>query len=421
MMHALTHSQVKGAKPTSKPYKLTDGGRLYLLVTTIGSKLWRWNYRLDGKDHTFAIGNYPSIALAEAREKRDAAQKLVRQGIHPLQQKKLEKQQQKAESASTFKALGAEWIDHNKSAWSPSYLKQVERFMGRYVFETMVGEKPIRQVTASDIRAIITSVAKRTTRTLGERKDGAPSVAILLRQWCGAIFCYAVSFGKAETDPTFALRKGVIIKSKVKNNRALNAKEIQPLLNSLQNFTGLRATGIAIELLLLTFVRTVELRKATWNEFDLEAKTWVIPSERMKMKDQGDHVVPLSAQVIALLKELKTIHVHQPHDAPDWLFPNIRRPDDCLSPTTINRALERMGMNGNGTIGFSAHGFRGTASTMLHERNFRSEVIEAQLAHKGGNAVKAAYNKAKYLGERTLMMQQWADMIDNFKSDAKLP
>ena len=230
MKHTLTDSQVKAAKRKDSPYKLTDGGRLYLLVTAAGSKLWRWNYRLDGKDCTYAVGAYPSVTLAEAREKRDAAHKLVQQGVHPLQQKKTEQKKQQTEAANTFKAIAAEWIGHNKDTWSPYYLKQVESFLGRYVLETEIGEKPIRQVTAADIRSIITGVAKRTTRKGVERKDSAPTVAILLRQWCSAIFCHAVVFGKADTDPTYALRKGVIKRPKVKNNRALNSEEIRPLL-----------------------------------------------------------------------------------------------------------------------------------------------------------------------------------------------
>ena len=260
-----------------------------------------------------------------------------------------------------------------------------------------IGALPIKQVTAAHILKIMQCAEVR----------GAETIAILIRQWCSAIFRYAAASLRADADPAAAL-KGVIIRPKIKHNRPLSSKEIPQLVAALQKFGGFRSTRIAIALLLLTFVRTVELRKATWGEIDLENAVWRIPAARMKMKTE--HIVPLSIQAVALLTELKGIT-----GASNWLFPNYRRPDDCMTATTINRALERMGFNGKNTIGFSAHGFRGTASTILYELGYRTEVIEKQLAHSESNTVKRAYNQAQYLDERAVMLQEWASFLDSLK------
>ncbi len=414
---------IKAAKPTGKPFKLSDTGRLYLLVSATGAKHWKWNYRLDNKDCTYSLGQYPAVSLAEAREARDAARKLVAQGIHPLQYKKEQQYKSKLDTAATFWSVCEEWIAQKKIKWTERYAKQVERVLGRYIRDTQIGTRPIRSISTPEIFALIESVAKRTVLGQGERRLNAPKSAILLKQWCDAVFRRAIVSGKADSNPVAALKTSdVIQRPKVKNNHALTVKELRDFLPALVSFQGQRHIGIAIELMMLTFVRTIELRKAQWQEFDLAGLTWTIPAERMKVKTAGDHIVPLSTQAVALLKELRDINGQPLDSAHSWLFPNRRRADACISETTINRALERMGFNGKGTIGFSAHGFRGTASTMLHEMNYRSEVIEAQLAHRERNAVKAAYNKAKYLDDRRVMMQQWADYIDSLRnSDNVVP
>ena len=409
---ALTHSAILGAKPKDKPYKLSDTDRLYVLVTKAGKKYWKWNYRLDGKDCTYTFGTFPDVGLSQARERRMAAEKLVHLGVHPADDEEDQRKKAKAEKAATFWSVAEEWISANKIKWSPRYLKQVETYMHRYVRDAGFGKRPIRQITLAEIYELVNSVAIRSVLNSGERKAaGAPSLAVLLRQWCDAVFRMAVVSGRAERNPVADLKASdVIVRPKVKNNRALAPGELKTFLSALKLFSGQRSTGIAIELLMLTFVRTVELRLATWEEFDLDNALWMVPASRMKVKDAGDHIVPLSSQTVALLKELKLI-TGVSNAAPHWLFPNYRRSDDCMTATTINRALERMGFNGKKTIGFSAHGFRGTASTLLHEMGYRPEVIEVQLAHKERNAVKAAYNKAQYIEERAKMMQQWANYV----------
>ncbi|GAO36706.1 integrase [Sulfuricella sp. T08] len=416
----LTHSAILGAKPKDKPYKLSDADRLYVLVTVAGKKYWKWNYRLDGKDCTYTLGTFPDVGLSEARERRIAIEKLVQQGIHPSDFDDDQRLMAKAEKAATFWSVAEEWISGNKIKWTPNYLTQVETFMRRYVRDAAIGSRPIRQITTAEIYELVTGVAKRSECKGGERKaTGSPTLAIMLRQWSGAVFRLAIVSGRAERNPVADLKASdVIVRQKVKNNRALSVPELREFLKALMAFTGQRTTGIAIELLMLTFVRTTELRAATWGEFDLNNAVWTIPASRMKIKNAGDHVVPLSSQAVTLLRELREI-VGTPKTGPHWLFPNYRRESDCMTATTINRALERMGFNGKNSIGFSGHGFRGTASTILHEIGYRPEVIEVQLAHKERNAVKAAYNKAQYMADRIAMMEQWAGYIGSLQADGK--
>lgn len=416
-LKTLTDSYIKAAKSKDKPYKISDTARLYLLVTVTGTKYWKWNYRLDGKDVTYSIGEYPQVGLAQARVLRAEAQNIVEKGFHPLQHKKIQQAKSKQEMATTFWSVTEDWIEHKKDSWSPLYVKQIRSTMARYVRDGKMGILPINEVTAADIFDLVTGVANRATPKAGERRNKAPKLARLLRQWCSGVFRHAIVSGKAVINPVAALSPAdMITLPKVKHNRALTQEELRSLLKSLNCFRGARVTGIAIELLMQTFVRTGELIKAKWPEFDLDKKQWLIPEHRMKVKEAGDHLVPLSLQVVELLRELKALSGNLNQNKPQWLFANTRNSETHMSATTINRALERMGFNGKGTIGFTAHGFRGTASTMLHESGCRSEVIESQLAHKESNAVKAAYNNAKYVPERTVMMQYWSDYLQSQNS-----
>jgi integrase len=229
-----------------------------------------------------------------------------------------------------------------------------------------------------------------------------------IRQWCSQVFKYAIVNLKADSDPT-AVLQGVVVRPKIKHNVPLTPDQITGLLKEMAKFGGYRTTAIAIELLLLTFVRTAEIRKARWEEFDFEKGEWHIPAGRMKMR--VEHFVPLSKQVLALLAELRKITGANEH-----LFPNLRRPNDYMTPTTINQALKRVGFSGKGTIGFAAHGFRGTAATLLAEQGeYRESVIDRQLAHAERNKVKGAYFHGQYTDERRLMMQSWSDYIDTLR------
>lgn len=384
----LTDIRIRNAKPKEKPYRVADSGGLCLEVRPSGAKLWRYRYRLAAKENLFALGEYPAVSLAEAREERDKARKLVKQGVHPSHNRKNERVARIHENSNTFEAVAIEWIDQHRDKWTGYYLRQVERFLKVDVYP-YIGTLPIRQVTSAHLLEIVKRIEKR-----------APTVALLVRQWCGAIFRYGVATLRAEYDPTAALR-GALSRPSVEHRKPLTRAEIPRLLEKLDESGGFRSTTIAMRLLLLTFVRPVELRMAEWPEFDLDAGEWRIPGERMKMR--SPHIVPLSRQAIALLRELQGIT-----GASRFLFPNHRRPKVCMSTTTLNRALERMGYLGK----FSAHGFRATASTMLNEQGYRPDVIERQLAHAPRDKVRASYNHAQYLADRRAMMQDWADYID---------
>jgi integrase len=417
----LSDAQIRSEKPLpDKPKRLPDGHGLYLEVRPSGAKLWRYRYRIAGKENVFALGEYVQaprgetkeqaesrrnagmLTLAEARARREECRALVKQGIHPAHYRQAARMEQAARNASTFEAVAREWIAKKKPGWTPYYLRQVERFLEADVFP-FVGNLPIRNVTAAHLLEIVRRVEER----------GAETVALLLRQWASAIFRYAVATLRADVDPAAALR-GAIHRPKIVHRKPMTRDQIADFVKALEGYAGYRTTVIALRLMLLTFVRTVELRAARWTEFDLGRAEWRIPAERMKM--QRPHVVPLSRQAVELLREL--------HTYTGWsgfLFPNYRNPKTCMTATTLNRALERMGFNGKGTIGFSSHGFRATASTILNEIGFRPDVIERQLAHVERNKVRASYNQAEYLEERKNMMQQWADLIDEMvKSDRKV-
>lgn len=389
----LTDAKVRNAKPAEKPLKLTDGGGLYLEVRPTGAKLWRLRYRIDGKENVFAIGSYPEFGLADARSEREKTRPLIRQGIHPSHNRQAERLAISAANANTFEAVAREWIKKKAPGWTPYYLRQVERFMAADVFP-FVGRLPIRNVSAAHLLEILDRIEAR----------GASTVALLVRQWSSAVFRYAVATLRADADPAAAL-KGAIHRPKVQHHKPLSREQVVDFSRALEQYGGYRTTVIALRLMLLTFVRTVELRKAEWSEFDLDRAEWRIPAERMKMRKP--HIVPQSRQAVDLLREL---HTHT--GGRRLLFPNYRRPNECMTATTLNRALERMGFNGKDSIGFSAHGFRATASTMLNEMGYRSDVIERQLAHAERNKVRASYNQAEYLEERRQMMQAWADEVD---------
>lgn len=386
----LTDIKIRQSKVGNKPRKLTDGHGLYLEIRPNGSKLWRYRYRIAGRENLFAIGEYPSISLQEARKTRDEARDLVKQGVHPSHARQETLAKQLAKNVNTFESVAREWLGKKNGKWSPYSHKQATTCLERNAFPK-IGKLPIRSVTASHILQILQDMEKR----------GAETYAIILRQWCSAIFRYAVVTLRADHDPATAL-KGAVHRPKVNHSRPMSREQIGEFKFKLVAYGGNRTTVIALQMLLHTFVRTVELRLAEWAEFNDEAGIWTIPAERMKMR--RPHIVPLSRQVHALVGELRTIT-----GAGRWLFPNFRRPAHVMSSTTINRALEYMGYPSGVWTG---HDFRATASTCLHEMGYRPEVIERQLAHVEKSKTKAAYNHAEYLPERRGMMQSWSDWIE---------
>lgn len=400
---ALTDTHCRNAKPTDKAFRLADGNGLILEVRPNGSKLWRYRYEMrneqgDMKESMFALGSYPAVSLVEARKARDAARELVKRAIRPSSNRQADKARQIAANQDTFKAIAREWIEQTKAKGrTPYYIKQIESGFERDVFPS-IGSLPIRTVTAAHLLEIVKRVEGR----------GAEVTAMNIRQWCGGVFRFAVATLRADSDPAAAI-KGAVSRPKVQHHKPLSRNEIPEFLRELKSFGGYRTTVIALRLLLLTFVRPVELRGAEWGEIDLDGAEWRIPAERMKMREP--HIVPLAPQAVELLRELKKITGGQ-----RWLFPNYRRPDSYMTGTTMNRALERMGYGGR----FSSHGFRATASTILNEMGYKPDVIERQLAHKERNQVRASYNRAQYLPERRQMLMDWADMVDAWETGSNV-
>jgi integrase len=400
----LSNAAVQAAQPADKAYRLTDTNGLYLEVRPSGAKLWRYRYRIARKENKFTLGKFfpdknhvGHLSLEGARRARDEARALVRKGIHPFHDRQQAIIRQVTENKTTFKAVADEWIERKEKNWSKVYAAQIRHVLKTDVY-TAIGSRPIASITASDILQILFKVERR----------GANTFAHLIRQWVSAIFRYAIVTQRAQTDPAAPLR-GAIVRNKVRHSKALSREELTAFLKRLENYKGDPATIFGFRIMLLTFVRTIELRAARWTEFNIEKAEWRIPAARMKMREE--HIVPLSRQVMTLLEGLHDISGHS-----QFLFPNRRNPQAYMTSTTLNRALERMKFLGEDTIGFAAHGFRATASTMLNEGGFNSDVIERQLAHQDRNKVRASYNHASYLDERKIMMQVWADMVDEMQN-----
>ena len=417
----LTDTKIRGAKPSVKLQKLTDSHGLYLEVRPSGAKLWRYRYRIAGKENLYALGEYcqpPSgesvdgakerrksgrFTLSEARQERDRCRGLVKQRIHPSHARRAKRRTQAAKDANTFEAVAREWVEEQmtKGLWAPKHRRRVIRSLEQDVFP-VIGALPISEITPPQFLEILQKIDKR----------GAPTMSISARQWSSNIFQHAMATLRATGDPTVVL-KGAVQRPKVKHHTPLPREEIPRFCRALDAYPGYPTTVIALKLLLLTFVRPGELRQAKWHELDLDGKVWRIPAQRMKMGEE--HLVPLSGQAIELLEELQCLTGRQ-----QWLFPNQRRPQDCMAIPTLNRALYYLGFSGPGTIGFSPHGFRATASTILNEFNYRADAIERQLAHKERDQSRASYNHAEYLKERTEMMQWWADYVDGLRSGANV-
>ncbi len=388
-MLKLNNTQILNAKALKTPYKLTDGEGLYLLVTPQGSKHWRLRYRLAGKENVFAIGTYPVIGLGEAREKRTAAKKLIAKGIHPAHERKLENIRQTHEHANSFEAVAEEWLANQSDSWTPRTLQQRKSILQRDIYPE-IGSLPIRQVTPASVLAILKKVENR-----------APSIAVIANQLIGSISRYAVATLRADSDPTSPLH-GSLKQIRTQHKEPLTPEEIPDFMTALENYSGYFSNKIALKILMLTLVRTVELLHARWDEFDLDAATWIVPAERMKKRQQ--HTVPLSSQAVDLLKTLQSLTGKS-----EYLFPNRSNLSRPVSMGVLWKMVARMGYKGR----FAPHGIRATGSTILNEQGFRPDVIERQLDHTERNKTRASYNQAEYLEERRVMMQRWADYLDS--------
>ena len=389
---ALTDTGIKKAQPAEKQYRMPDERGLVLLVRPNGSKLWQLRYRHGGKEKTASLGQYPDVSLAAARAKRDEQRKIVAAGSDPVQVKRAAAKAKTEASENNFEAVARLWWEHWKHARSSDHhVAQTMRRLEADVFPSL-GNRPIAEIEAPELVQMAKEIEKR----------GAAELAKRSLQVCSMIFRYAIANGKARRNPAIDIRPSDVLKArKAENYARVGVGELPALMRKVEAYKGKPATRLAIKLMALTFVRTGELIGAKWSEFNLDAARWDIPGERMKMKTP--HIVPLSDQVIDVLKTLQTITGDG-----ELLFPGERDHDRPISNNTILKALEIMGYKGTMT----GHGFRGIASTVLHEHGFEHAHIEAQLAHAERSSVSAAYNHAVYLPQRVAMMAWWGVFIE---------
>jgi integrase len=398
-LQPLSDIQVKTAKPKIKDYKLSDGFGLHLLITSAGGKLWRYQYRFGAKQKLLAFGSYPSISLSEARQRREDARKLLANGVDPGEIKKAQKAATIEALSNTFESVAREWHENSMPDWSQNHAERLMKRLENDVFP-FIGNKPIADIKTPEIVEILKRISIRTLETAHRIKTAFYH-----------IFHYAKLNGKIENNPAADLRKILPTVKYTHMAAPTDPKEVTPLLRAIDAFEGSYIVKCALQLAPLVFVRPGELRKAEWSEFDLEAATWNIPAEKMKMRQA--HLVPLSKQVVAILKELQLLTGHS-----RYVFPCHRSPLRCMSENTVNASLRRMGFDKTEITG---HGFRAMARTMLHEiLHFTPDAIEAQLAHAVPDRLGRAYNRTLHLAERKKMMQQWADYLDGLKAGAKV-
>jgi integrase len=395
---ALTDSFCKNAQAKAKPYREFDGGGLYLQITTAGAKYWRLKYRYLDKEKCLALGIYPQVSLKEARAMRELAKKQLSNGIDPSQERKKEKRQKVREAENSFKAVAVEWHNLNLENWTPNHAAYTLRRMEQNLFP-YIGNQPINTIEPPDLL--------ETLRKIEER--GASDMAGRIRSICGQVFRYAVATGRATRNPAADL-VGALKPYKKGHFASIEINEIPEFIQALEGNKArlYRHTQLAAKMLMLTLVRTSELIEATWGEFDLENAQWVIPAERMKMRQQ--HIVPLSSQVLAILAELKALSPNS-----DYIFPSQFGHKKHMSNNTVLKGLERLGYKGRMT----GHGFRSLGLSAIKEKlSYRHEVVDRQLAHAPKSKVDRAYDRAKFLDERKIMMQDWANYLDEVQHSA---
>ncbi|HHM6444414.1 TPA: tyrosine-type recombinase/integrase [Pseudomonas aeruginosa] len=385
----LTDSAIKTAKPKEKPYKLSDSHGLYLEVTPTGSKLWRLKYRLAGKEKKLAIGAYPIIGLQQARQRRDEARQQLADGVDPSEQRKAAKQAQRAEGL-TFESVAREWYAYNAPRWAESTAYKAKLYLENDLLPG-IGARPIAAITRPDLVELVRKVEAR----------GTLNAAGKIRQWLHQIFRYALARGVVENNPATDLDVVAAPAKAVRHHPHVAFAELPELLEKLEAAKLHNLTRWAIRLLVLTAVRPGELRAAPWAEFDLDAATWTIPSERMKAR--RPHVVPLPRQAVAILRQLQ-----EATGSYALLFPGQQNAERPMSENTINKALRLIGYEGRQT----GHGFRHLLSTELNGRGYNRDWIERQLAHGDADEIRDTYNHATYIEQRREMMQAWADSID---------
>ncbi|MGB0064520.1 MAG: integrase arm-type DNA-binding domain-containing protein [Terracidiphilus sp.] len=396
---ALTDTAIRRSKPGDAPYKLSDAHGLYLLVKPNGGRLWRWKYRIDGKEKLMALGAYPELSLADARERHAKARKRLTAGVDPMAERMAEKTAVMVATEHTFKKIAELWLEHWRGNKSARHSATTRNRLKANVYP-ILGDRPVAEVEPMELVQLAKDIEAR----------GASDMAKRILQIIGMVCRYAVAHGYSKRNPAAEIRPSDILKPRCKQNMArIDAKELPALLRAIEVYEGRQLTRLAIKLMALTFVRTSELIGGRWEEFDFDARRWSIPASRMKMKTP--HIVPLSSQAIEVLELLRTISGNG-----ELVFPGEQDANKPMSNMTILKALERMGYKGRMT----GHGFRGLASTILHEQGYNHDHIELQLAHAPRNEVSAAYNHALYLEPRARMMQDWADFLEHTQRGGKV-
>ncbi|PHS39318.1 MAG: integrase [Robiginitomaculum sp.] len=387
----LTNAKLKALKPKAKPYKLADYDGLLILVTPNGSKLWKFKFRINGKEKSLSFGKYPYVSLLQARDMRDAARTNIAQGVDPAALKRERKNSQKAISEHTFAKFADRYlIKSMKEGKSEATLKKTEWILRLAIAD--IGDMAINNINAQTV-----------LKTLKKREAmGHYETVRRMKSTISAVFRYAVASGVAENDPTFAL-KDALIRPTTKHRAAITDKtKLKEYLHALENYGGRTETKIGLKLLMLFACRPGEIRKAKWEEFNFEERIWSVPVTRMKMRKP--HTVPLCADALALLEQLRTLTGWG-----DLLFPAQTSAHKPISENTLNQALRRMGF---GPEEVTSHGFRSTFSTFANESGlWNPDAIEAYCARQDKNAVRRAYNRSLYWDERVRMADWWADEL----------
>lgn len=387
---------IKKAKPREKVYSLGDGNGLSLIVEPNGSKGWRFRYQFNGKSKMISLGIYPVITLNEAREKRDDARRLVANGTDPAEARKEERNKASGQSENTFKKITLEWFNGRKDRWSEGYRDDMMEAFENDVFP-YIGDRPIAEIKPLELLEVLSIMEKR----------GVTEKLKKVRQRCGEVWKYAIITGRAEYNPAPDLASAFIPHQR-ENYPYLLADELPEFLSSVDKYQGSQIVRTALNILMLTGLRPGELRKSEWSFIDFESRTWKLPEKIMKMGRV--HVVPMSDQVISLLRQIQPISGDY-----QYIFPSRTNHKKHLSEMAINTMIGRMGYRGRAT----GHGFRHTMSTILHEKGFNTAWIELQLAHVDKNSIRGTYNHALYLEGRREMMQWYADYIDELRSKKK--
>lgn len=406
----LTDIAIRNAKPREKPYKLTDGLGLFLLVTPAGGKLWKLKFRIDGLEKKLSLGSYPDVGLSEARKKRDDARRALATGTDPTLEKRLSKLRRREDVANTFSVIAREFFEKRAAdgdkAWSASTLQKNEWLHG--LLAPTIGKRPVSDIRPFEVLEAVQSFARKGNRETARRA----------LQMASAVFRYAVATARLESDPVRDLRGALPAPSTRSHAAILDPVKLGELLRAIDGYSGNTSTLYALQLIPHVFTRPGELRQATWQEIDFDAAVWTIPAERMKMRRA--HHVPLSKQALTILKAAKAITSRET----GFIFPSIRSGMRPISNNTMNAAMRRMGFTNDEV---TAHGFRATASSLLNEARDRqgkpmwsADAIERALAHGDDDKVRGIYNRSPYWAERVEMARWWSDRLDQIRSGADI-